>query len=117
MQFNKGILQIINTLCFLIAFFALMGSINKPSGYLPDSLIYQSSLFGLCAVYLFNYWALKHGEQKTTSTISGVINIAAAALFLLGMSTKSAGGGVGYLLVIFQLLPLIGTPIYLGNRA
>jgi hypothetical protein len=117
MKFNKGVLKIINALCFLIAFLALMGAINKPSGYLADSLIYQGSLFGLCAAYLFNYWALQHDEQKTTLTISGVINVAVAALFLLGMSTKSAGGGVGYLLVIVQLLPLIGTPIYLGKKA
>lgn len=117
MKLNKGVLKIVNALCFLIAFLALMGSINKPSDYLPDSLIYQGSLFGLCAAYLFNYWVLQYDEQKSTSTISGAINVAAAALFLLGMSTKSAGGGVGYLLVIFQLLPLIGTPIYLGKKA
>lgn len=113
----KNILKIFNGICFFIAFLAIMGSVNKPPSYLPDSLIFQCSLFGLCAAYLFNYWTLEQNEHKKISTISDVLNVGAIALFLLGMSTKSAGGVGGYMMVILQLLPLIGTPIFLRKKA
>jgi hypothetical protein len=113
----KNILKIFNGLGFVIAFLVVMGSVNKPPGYLPDSLIYQGSLFGLCAVYLFNYWTLQQKEYQKMSTISDVLNVGAIALFLLGLSTKSVGGGFGFMVVILELLPLIATPIFLRKKA
>lgn len=113
----KNIVKILNGVFLFIAFLAILGSINKPADYLPDSVIYLSSLFGICAAYLFNFWVLQQNEPQKLSTISEVINVGAILLFFLGISTKPAGGGADYVIVFLQLLPLLVTPFYLRKKS
>ena len=114
---QKNVLKLCNILAFILTLMVAIGSLNKPLGYLPDSLIYQASLFILCATYLFNYWSIRQGDHKKISTISDVINVGAGAFFLVGISTKSLGGVDGLVVFVLVLLPLLATPFYMRKSA